>query len=82
MDVCFKFYQEIGRLPSRENLTLPMMSSTTLNNNNSNNNVPRIPQRDSRPKSQGYNTSNHVDVVRTPTRDSTDYSSLPSMKNR
>lgn len=50
--------------------------STTLNN------APRIPQRDSRPKSQGFNANNHVEVARTPTRGSTDYSSLPSMKNR
>lgn len=56
---------------NRENLTLPMVPSDG--------NAPPIPQRESRPRSQGFNT---VDAVRTPTRGSADYSSLPSMKSR
>lgn len=60
---------------NRENLTLPTGSPEL---------APPIPQRDSRPKSQGFNsTPANVDLsVRTPTRGSADYSSLPSLKSR
>lgn len=58
---------------NRENLTLPMMSSA--------NTAPPIPQRELRPRSQGFNTN--FSEVQTPTR-GLDYntSSLPLMKNR
>ncbi|XP_065173337.1 dedicator of cytokinesis protein 3 isoform X2 [Atheta coriaria] len=58
---------------SRENLTLPMMSSAI--------NAPPIPQRDARPRSQGFSNS-YMEIARTPTRGSADYSSLPPIKSR
>lgn len=46
--------------------------------------APPIPQRDNRPRSQGFTTTptNPLECVRTPTRGSVDYSSLPAMKSR
>ncbi|KAJ8929040.1 hypothetical protein NQ314_018309 [Rhamnusium bicolor] len=60
---------------SRENLSLPM----PVNNNT----APPIPQRESRPRSQGFNNTSYSDL-RTPTRGPLEYnsSSLPSMKSR
>lgn len=61
---------------NRENLSLPMGSPES---------APPIPQRDSRPKSQGFSTTPTAvtdQTVRTPTRGSADYSSLPSLKTR
>lgn len=51
---------------------------------NTSNTAPPIPQRENRPRSQGFSTTptNPVDSVRTPTRGSVDYSSLPPMKSR
>ncbi|KAJ8941123.1 hypothetical protein NQ318_007705 [Aromia moschata] len=59
---------------SRENLTLPMPINNT---------APPIPQRESRPRSQGFNNTSYSDL-RTPTRGPLEYnsSSLPSMKSR
>ncbi|XP_031345086.1 dedicator of cytokinesis protein 3 isoform X3 [Photinus pyralis] len=73
-DIYTKPMEFLDRLgPSRENLTLPMVST-----------APPIPQRENRPRSQGYNTTptNPLDSARTPTRGSVDYSSLPPMKSR
>ncbi|KRT79531.1 hypothetical protein AMK59_7369 [Oryctes borbonicus] len=65
---------EVEKIPNRENLSLPM--------NNISVNAPPIPQRDSRPRSQGFN-ANYIETVKTPTRGSADYSSLPSnLKSR
>lgn len=63
---------------NRDNLTLSMMPNNSLIT------VPPIPQRENRPRSQGFNTTptNPMDLVRTPTRGSVDYSSLPPMKSR
>ncbi|KAF2896229.1 hypothetical protein ILUMI_09945 [Ignelater luminosus] len=77
-DIYTKPMEFLDRLgPSRENLTLPMMTNTS-------NTAPPIPQRENRPRSQGFSTTptNPVDSVRTPTRGSVDYSSLPPMKSR
>ncbi|XP_074036384.1 dedicator of cytokinesis spg isoform X2 [Leptinotarsa decemlineata] len=59
---------------SRENLSLPMAIT---------NNAPPIPQRENRPRSQGFNNTSFTEL-RTPTRGPLDYnsSSLPSMKSR
>ncbi|XP_017786650.1 PREDICTED: dedicator of cytokinesis protein 3 isoform X2 [Nicrophorus vespilloides] len=61
---------------SRENLTLPMMS-----HGGNNSSAPPIPHRDNRPRSQGF-TNTYMEIAKTPTRSSTDYSSLPSLKSR
>jgi hypothetical protein len=60
--------------PNRENLTLPMMSNSTT--------APPIPQRELRPRSQGFNNTSFTEA-QTPTR-GLDYntSSLPLMKSR
>ncbi|XP_076266616.1 dedicator of cytokinesis spg isoform X4 [Rhynchophorus ferrugineus] len=57
---------------NRENLSLPM-----------GNTAPPIPQRESRPRSQGFSNTSFSDL-RTPTRGPLEYSSssLPSMKSR
>ncbi|XP_018335626.1 dedicator of cytokinesis protein 3 [Agrilus planipennis] len=69
-----EFLDKIG--PSRENLTLPMV----FNNNDS---APPIPQRENRPRSQGYSMTptSSAECVRTPTRGNVDYNSLPSLKS-
>lgn len=67
---------------NRDHLTLTMNVTTAFNA------APPIPQRESRPKSQGFNngTNNGFGELRTPTsgRCSLEYncSSLPSLKNR
>nr|XP_022902417.1 dedicator of cytokinesis protein 3 isoform X2 [Onthophagus taurus] len=67
-------YHEVEKAPSRDNLSLPM-------NNASTSVAPPIPQRESRPRSQGFNMC--YEGIRTPTRGSADYSSLPSnLKSR
>lgn len=57
---------------NRDNLSLPMGAT-----------APPIPQRESRPRSQGFNNTSFSDL-RTPTRGPLEYSSssLPSMKSR
>ncbi|KAJ8981636.1 hypothetical protein NQ317_000864 [Molorchus minor] len=81
-DLTFKYYKDKEEccmendrpVLSRENLTLPMPI---------NNVAPPIPQRESRPRSQGFNNTSFSDL-RTPTKCPSEYnsSSLPSMKSR
>lgn len=69
----FDFQENERAMPSRETLGLSLPSAI---------NAPPIPQRENRPKSQGF--SNLFCEVHTPTRGPFEYnsSSLPSFKSR
>ncbi|XP_060529581.1 dedicator of cytokinesis protein 3 isoform X2 [Cylas formicarius] len=83
-EYAFRFYVSTGEccmhkdldrpILSRENLSLPMGNMIT---------APPIPQRESRPRSQGFNGTNATEL-RTPTRGTAEYNSisLPSIRNR